>query len=38
MKSKNDYNFYNYNTNNHRHIEEIKQELNKNKSDNEVRF
>ncbi len=38
MKSKNDYNFYNYNTNNHRHIAEIKQELNKHNSDNEVKF
>ncbi len=38
IKSKNDYNFYNYNTNNHRHIAEIKQELNKHNSDNEVKF
>ena len=38
MKSKNDYNFYNYNTNNHRHIAEIKQELNKHSSKNEVNF
>ena len=38
IKSKNDYNFYNYNTNNHRHIVEIKQELNKHNSDNEVKF
>ena len=38
MKSKNDYNFYNYNTNNHRHIAEIKQELNKHSSENEVKF
>ncbi len=38
IKSKNDYNFYNYNTNNHRHIAEIKQELNKNNSRNEVNF
>ena len=38
MKSKNDYNFYNYNTNNHRHIAEIKQELNKHISENEVKF
>ncbi len=38
MKSKNDYNFYNYNTNNHRHIAEIKQELNKHNSENEVKF
>ena len=38
MKSKNDYNFYNYNTNNHRHIAEIKQELNKHSSENEVMF
>ena len=29
LKSDNDYNFYNYNTNTHRHISEIKQELNK---------
>ena len=38
MKSKNDYNFYNYNTNNHRHIAEIKQELNKHNSDKELKF
>ena len=38
IKSKNDYNFYNYNTNNHRHIAEIKQELNKHNSENEVKF
>ncbi len=38
IKSKNDYNFYNYNTNNHRHILEIKQELNKHNSGNEVKF
>ena len=38
MKSKNDYNFYNYNTNNHRHIAEIKQELNKHNFQNEVMF
>ena len=38
IKSKNDYNFYNYNTNNHRHIAEIKQELNKHSSENEVMF
>ena len=38
IKSKNDYNFYNYNTNNHRHIAEIKQELNKHSSENEVKF
>ena len=38
MKSKNDYNFYNYNTNNHRHIAEIKQELNKHNSENEIKF
>ena len=38
MKSKNDYNFYNYNTNNHRHIVEIKQELNKHNLENEVKF
>ncbi len=38
MKSRNDYNFYNYNTNNHRHIAEIKQELNKYNSENEVKF
>ncbi|MFL2520587.1 MAG: N-acetyl-gamma-glutamyl-phosphate reductase [Alphaproteobacteria bacterium] len=29
IKSKSDYNFYNYNTNKHRHICEIQQELNK---------
>ena len=38
IKSKNDYNFYNYNTNNHRHIAEIKQELNKHSSENDVMF
>ncbi len=38
IKSKNDYNFYNYNTNNHRHIAEIEQELNKHNSDNELKF
>ena len=38
IKSKNDYNFYNYNTNNHRHIAEIKQELNKYNSQKEVKF
>ena len=38
IKSKNDYNFYNYSTNNHRHIAEIKQELNKSNSQNEVKF
>ncbi len=38
IKSKNDYNFYNYNTNNHRHIAEIRQELNKHNSNNEVKF
>ena len=38
IKSRNDYNFYNYNTNNHRHIAEIKQELNKYNSENEVKF
>ncbi len=38
MKSKNDYNFYNYNTNNHRHIAEIKQELNKYSSDKKLKF
>ena len=38
MKSKNDYNFYNYNTNNHRHVAEIKQELKKHNSQNEVLF
>ena len=38
IKSKNDYNFYNYNTNNHRHIAEIRQELNKHSSENEVKF
>tara|TARA_Y100001970_G_scaffold44372_1_gene55395 strand:+ start:15536 stop:16561 length:1026 start_codon:yes stop_codon:yes gene_type:complete len=29
IKNKEDFNFYNYNTNNHRHINEIQQELNK---------
>ena len=38
IKSKNDYNFYNYNTNDHRHIAEIKQELNKHSSENDVMF
>jgi len=37
IKNSNDYNFYNYNTNNHRHISEIKQELEKN-SQSEVLF
>ena len=30
IKNSNDYNFYNYNTNQHRHISEIRQELEKN--------
>ena len=38
IKSKSDYNFYNYNTNSHRHIAEIKQELLKNSNNNEVEF
>jgi len=38
IKSKNDYNFYNYNTNNHRHIAEIKQELNKHILSSDVNF
>ena len=33
IKNKNDLNFYNYNTNEHRHICEIQQELNKNSLD-----
>ena len=37
IKNKNDYNFYNYNTNSHRHICEIEQELNKNSKRN-VKF
>ncbi len=38
IKSKYDYNFYNYNTNSHRHISEIKQELLKFSIKNEVLF
>jgi len=34
IKNMNDYNFYNYNTNDHRHICEIQQELNKNSNTN----
>ena len=37
MKNANDFNFYNYNTNSHRHICEIQQELNKYSSET-VRF
>ena len=38
IKNLQDFNFYNYNTNNHRHIYEIKQELKKNTKSNEVLF
>ena len=38
IKSKNNLNFYNYNTNNHRHISEIKQELIKFSFDKNIKF
>ena len=38
IKSNNDFNFYNYNTNSHRHISEIKQELQKIISDQKLSF
>ena len=38
IKSKLDYNFYNYNTNSHRHIAEIKQELLKNSNNEKIEF
>ncbi len=38
IQSDNDMNFYNYNTNSHRHISEIKQELSKNNLDNNLSF
>ncbi len=38
IKNLEDYNFFNYNTNNHRHICEIKQELLKNSKSSEVLF
>ena len=38
IKSKNDYNFYNYNTNSHRHISEINQELLKNSLEKKISF
>ena len=38
IKNSDDFNFYNYNTNSHRHICEIKQELNKNTEETEVLF
>ncbi len=38
IKSKNDYNFYNYNTNSHRHISEINQELLKNSLQKKISF
>ena len=38
IKNSDDLNFFNYNTNSHRHICEIKQELNKNTQQNEVLF
>ena len=38
IKNSEDLNFYNYNTNSHRHICEIKQELNKNTTQTEVLF
>ena len=38
IKSQDSYNFYNYNTNNHRHIPEIKQELLKCNNNENVKF
>ena len=38
IKSKKDFNFYNYNTNSHRHIAEIKQELEKYNSNTDLTF
>ncbi len=38
IKSNNDYNFYNYNTNTHRHIPEIKQELDKFSNNKNINF
>ena len=38
IKNSNDLNFYNYKTNNHQHICEIKQELEKNNSNNNITF
>ena len=38
IKNSNDLNFYNYKTNNHQHICEIKQELEKNNSKNNINF
>ena len=38
IKSNSDYNFYNYNTNSHRHISEIKQELSKFDNDKKLSF
>ena len=38
IKSDSDYNFYNYNTNSHRHISEIKQELSKFDNDKKLSF
>ncbi len=38
IKSKNDFNFYNYNTNNHRHIAEIRQELMKHNTNKKLNF
>ena len=38
IKSKKDFNFYNYNTNSHRHIAEIKQELEKYNSNTDLIF
>ncbi len=38
IQSNADYNFYNYNTNSHRHINEIKEQLLKNSNNNEIEF
>ncbi len=38
IKSKSDFNFYNYNTNSHRHISEIKQELQKFSANTNIKF
>ena len=38
IKNSNDLNFYNYKTNNHQHICEIKQELEKNNSNKDINF
>ena len=38
IKSNKEYNFYNYNTNSHRHVSEIKQELSKYSKDKKINF